>query len=208
MPKKILWRALEIASGPWMERYIPPLAANGWFRSRREARVVDLAGEPLPWITYPAIAFLERRVRPDVSVFEYGCGASTLWWARRVARVVSVEHDAEWARKVAGEAPAHVEITHAPLGDGYRAAPAARAPFDVVVIDGRDRVACVPHAIAALSSEGVVVFDNSNRPEYASGLRALAGAGFASVPFVGMAPSINEESETTVFYRRTNCLGL
>lgn len=50
----------------------------------------------LPWLTYPAIQLLERTVKPTDKVFEFGGGGSTLFWADRVAEIVTVEHDAPW----------------------------------------------------------------------------------------------------------------
>lgn len=65
-----------------------------WKRSRRPgAASLD---QRLPWLTFPAIDFLERAARPTHRVFEYGGGGSTLFWADRVAEVVTVEHSAEW----------------------------------------------------------------------------------------------------------------
>lgn len=49
-----------------------------------------------PWITFAAAAFIESRLSPSARVFEWGSGGSSLFFARRVAAVVSVEHDAPW----------------------------------------------------------------------------------------------------------------
>jgi hypothetical protein len=57
-----------------------PLHDHGWFRSFEEHASVDLNGNPVPFLTYSAVKFLERRIHPEISVFEYGSGASTLWW--------------------------------------------------------------------------------------------------------------------------------
>jgi hypothetical protein len=56
--------------------------------------------EGLPWMSYAAINFLQQTVRDDWSVFEWGVGGSTVFLVQRVGRVVSVEHDAEWADNV------------------------------------------------------------------------------------------------------------
>ncbi|HEV2395265.1 MAG TPA: hypothetical protein VG146_23190 [Verrucomicrobiae bacterium] len=53
-----------------------------------------------PWITFPAIAFLRRRLTPQMVVFEYGSGGSTLFFAQRAGEIVSTEHDPAWAAKV------------------------------------------------------------------------------------------------------------
>ena len=49
--------------------------------------------DELPWITFRAIQWLTRYLRPEMKVFEYGAGGSTLFLARRVRELVSVEHD-------------------------------------------------------------------------------------------------------------------
>jgi hypothetical protein len=79
------------------------LAPNGWFTSLRLGRSVDAAGNPLPWITYPAIEMLKRIDTRDARVFEYGAGNSSIWWAARAREVVSVEYDADWQRFVSQE---------------------------------------------------------------------------------------------------------
>lgn len=188
-----------------------PLRDDGWLRSFREGRAVDAGGRPIPWITYPAIEFLARRVKPEWRVFEYGAGASTRWWAAHVHDVVSVEHDRAWYERVSEGLPANVRLSHVPLEPaGAYAASAAAEPgaYEVIVIDGRDRVNCARASLVGLARGGVIVWDNSDRPGYAEGYALLAAAGFRKVPFIGMIPVHNQKSETGVFYRDENVLGL
>src|SRR3972149_5458066 len=49
-----------------------------------------------PWMTYPAVNWLQRRVRPGMRVFEWGMGGSTMFFLNTGAHVTSVEHDAAW----------------------------------------------------------------------------------------------------------------
>ena len=56
----------------------------------------DKDGNPIPWIAYSAIDFIQSRIKSDMSVFEFGSGASTAWWAKRVKEVDAVENDEEW----------------------------------------------------------------------------------------------------------------
>jgi hypothetical protein len=49
-----------------------------------------------PWLTFPAIDFLEEHVRPGDKVFEYGGGGSTLFFCKKGADVVTVEDNADW----------------------------------------------------------------------------------------------------------------
>ena len=188
-----------------------PLRDDGWFRSFNEQRAIDRAGRSLPYITYPAIEFLLRRVRPDMSVFEFGSGASTLWWAARVASVISCEHNAEWYRAVSANAPRNVTIMYHPLEYGGAYAKAVgefQDRFDIVSIDGRDRVNCALNCLRALKRDGVIIWDNSDRESYEPGYRFLREHDFRRIEFVGMAPIGNERSETSIFYRTGNCLGI
>lgn len=57
----------------------------------------------LPWISYPAIDFLERYLRPEMDVFEFGSGGSTVYFSSRVGSVTAVEEDAKWATLVEAE---------------------------------------------------------------------------------------------------------
>src|ERR1017187_8783871 len=92
-----------------------PLLEDGWFRSYREGASVDASGSPLPWMTYPAIEFIRKRVKPDMSVFEYGSGGSTIWWANQVREVISVEHDRAWFEKVAKRSEEHTSELQSPM---------------------------------------------------------------------------------------------
>jgi hypothetical protein len=64
-----------------------------WLRSAGPEYLLD---EPSPWMTFDAIEVLDAYLRPGMRVFEYGSGGSTLFWAKKQAAVVSVEHDPEW----------------------------------------------------------------------------------------------------------------
>jgi hypothetical protein len=188
---------------------IGPLIEDGWFRSYKEDTCVDAEGNPLPWMTYPAIEFLKKRVQKDMIIFEYGCGESTLWWASKVKEVVSVEHDKDWFGKISYRIPANVNLFCIKLeyGGSYsRKIMEYRDKFDVVVIDGRDRVHCVMNSLEALKSDGIIIWDNSDRGEYEDGYRFLFRNGFKKIAFVGLTPVVNVKSETGIFYREKNCL--
>lgn len=85
--------------------------------------VCRLALDPCyPWLNAGAVRFLDRHLRPDMTGFEWGCGRSTAFVARRVARLVTVEHKEKWRRRVAallaGQGIANVEFRFVPPGDG------------------------------------------------------------------------------------------
>lgn len=61
---------------------------SGWCRSRISGFSQDALGNPIPWLTYPAIEFLKSYVRPGMRILEFGTGASTVWFVRRGCRVL------------------------------------------------------------------------------------------------------------------------
>ena len=186
------------------------LHSSGWFKSALSGLPQDAHGEALPWYSYAAIAFLGPRVTREMTVFEYGSGQSTLWWAARAGSVTSCEHDAGWFARMRGRIPSNVRYEHRALGDGGYAKEitSAEHPFDVVVIDGRERVACARAAAAALTPGGVIVWDNSDRERYASGYAHLQQLGFKRLDFWGMGPVNTDGWCTSVFYRHANVLGI
>jgi spermidine synthase len=80
--------------------------------------------------------------------------------------------------------------------------------FDVIIIDGRDRVNCCKQALAALSKSGVVVLDDSERDFYAPGITFLKKQGFKELVFSGISPGLFYYKTTSVFYKADNCLGI
>lgn len=185
----------------------------GWIRSAEQNEPVDRDGNPIPWITYPALSFLSDRVKPWMRVFEYGAGSSTLWWAERVAQVVSVEHNREWFQMIQRRAPQNARVCWRRLDDDYcRGAEFAveewGGPFNIVVIDGRRRGESARSAVNAISDDGVLIWDNSDRGKYRHGLEELARAGWRRIDFDGLSPLKNEVDRTSILYRDGNCFGL
>jgi hypothetical protein len=205
---------LRLAAEPWRSLIAGQgqdrsyLLTSGWARSFREKAPSAADGEPLPWYTYPAIRFLEPRIRPDFRIFEFGAGNSTRWWAKRAAEVVSREHDAAWAARVReGGGPANVRIDHFEMeSPSYVATP--KGEFQIIVVDGRRRVECARNALPALAADGVIVWDNSDRERYQEGYALLGDKGFRRLDFWGVVPGGVKEISTTIFYRQENCLGI
>lgn len=183
----------------------------GWYRSVELRMPVDNDGEPLPWYTYPLIQFLEPRVGSGWNVFEFGSGNSTLWWSKRVASVMSCEHDPEWFGQMEGKFPPNVTYRLHRLTDAddyIGGAKVTEGPYDCIVIDGRERTQCAKRALSALSANGIFVWDNSDREQYAEGYAFLLEQGFRRIDFWGFGPLNSEPWCTSVFYRQNNCLGI
>lgn len=188
------------------------LARSGWKKSVSQGLPVSEDGAPLPWFTYSAMYFLNDRLSPDMRVFEYGSGNSTLWLAERVKEVVSVEHDPDWYRRMTEvfRSSPQINYQHRDLKTGEYALSITELgrEFDLVIIDGRDRVDSARHSLACLSPKGVILWDNSDRESYREGYDYLLERGFRRLDFFGTGPISSHGWCTSVFYRSDNCLGI
>jgi len=183
----------------------------GWFNSFNAKSAFDKDGNPIPWVTYPFIDFISERIKKEHAVFEFGSGNSTLFYAKHAAIVVSVEHNKDWYDKLVKEKPDNSEMIFCDLvygGDYCKMPIKLEEKFDVIIIDGRDRVNCCKQAINALSASGVIVLDNSERPAYKAGIDFLTKSGFKNIAFSGIVPGLFYRVTTTVFYKEANCLGI
>ena len=205
-----------------------PGSARLWLRSLFAIHDVDdLIGLDLPWWTLESTGLVERFLarRSDASVFEFGSGASTVWLAKRANRVASVEHDPRWVETMALRLISFNNVTlRSPnLGDGltegathserrgwtapdfrpYVAEVASGGPWDLVVIDGRCRVACLHASIPHLKPDGIILFDNSNRRRYRNG---IASSGLVRLCTRGKTVSLPYPEETSLLARRLEWL--
>lgn len=187
------------------------LHSIGWFKAFDQQQAVDQNGQPIPWVTYSFIDFIKPRLHPELSIFEYGSGNSTLFYARHVQRVVSVEHDEAWYRKIVKEKAANAEMIYCLLdtnGEYAKKAASLGEKFDIIIVDGRDRVNCCKHALYALKEKGVIVLDDSERESYQEARSFLQAQGFKELSFSGISPGLFYEKATSVFYKTDNCLDI
>ncbi len=91
------------------------LRRRGWDRSLIDGPV-DVDGNPLPWVTYPALSMLDQLSKSEQRVFEFGAGNSSLWWSSRSSLVVSVDHDEAWITRLAKLRPQNLKLIHKPRG--------------------------------------------------------------------------------------------
>ncbi|MBN7800180.1 hypothetical protein J0A67_04870 [Algoriphagus aestuariicola] len=151
----------------------------------------------MPWITYGAIKKLENILHKNMRVFEYGSGGSTRFFAERASEVYSVEHYHSWYLKVKEELAefSNLHLSWKPgvqLSGSFERAVLDEAKdgidyheyvnsilefpashFDLILIDGRARNACIQNAIGKLKPGGFLVLDNSNRRSYTPSLNLL-----------------------------------
>ena len=178
------------------------LQTSGWLNSILSQRPVNEAGQPIPWLTYPAIEFIESLVRSDWSVFEWGGGSSTLWWSERVSKVHTIEHNRQFHDTIIQQIEPNVTLrlceAHGEYVDAITSSQGG--PFDVIVIDGEERNACARTALQYLKPNGMIVYDNSDRLMYRDGFEFLSGSGLKRIDFFGLIPSYVYKNCTSIFF--------
>jgi SAM-dependent methyltransferase len=183
----------------------------GWTNSIITGNVVDAANNPLPWVTYPFVQFIGERLSNSLDVFEFGSGNSTLYYASKVGRVTSIDHDKFWYDKIKSSMPSNVNLFYCELVDGgdyCDYAVKSKKQYDIIIVDGMERVDCCINNVDALKPSGVVIIDDTERDEYDKATAFLKEKGFKRLDFWGTAPTVYYLKCTTIFYRDDNCLGI
>ncbi len=135
-----------------------------------------------PFLAPGAVRFLDGALPRAGTGLEWGSGRSTRWFARRLARVVSVEYDPAWfaavSRQLEESALTNVDyrliaLEH-PLDEPTRPLydPMPRyvsfvdefpdGSFDFIEVDGHYRQACVAVGKAKLKPGGLLLVDDTN----------------------------------------------
>jgi len=128
-------------------------------------------GDIMPWFTKPFLDQLQQTDLSKMNVFEWGTGWGTIWFAKKCRTVYSVDTEYEWSKAVWTE----LETRTANRGHGYgdyslavRKHPAYAmaglfVDFNIVIIDGENRVECALECYKYLSPGSLVILDNSER---------------------------------------------
>lgn len=201
-----------------------PVSVRGHLRTLAAIHdVTDLVSLDVPWWTYGAIDAVSAHLTAldgTARVFEYGSGASSVWLGRRAASVHTVEHHEGFAEVMVGVIAdaglGDVVRLHVvpPVASSHPVVPSTRrgedgrdyaayvasiddveGEFDLVVVDGRARGACLTQAVRRLAPGGMVLFDDSQRPRYRA---AIEGSGLRVERHRGWVPSLPYPRETAV----------
>jgi hypothetical protein len=188
------------------KKYLKP---KGWFESRYLHQPIDSDMNPLPWFTYSSIHFISQKLSlKPMRVFEFGSGNSTLWFSSRVESIVSIEHETDFYSKILKKLRPIDNVSYElrKLNDNYNQKILEfENEFDIVIIDGRERVQCTKNCIKALKKNGVIIFDNSDRIQYKEAYNYLTEHRFKKIDFRGVGAIGHSEWQTTIYYRNDNC---
>lgn len=138
-----------------------------------------------------ALSLLLRGFNEPMQAFEWGSGASSLYYGTRLpfgSSWQSAEHDPGWYEQSSQAASNwdRITVSHVPperawhdAGDDgdyetfrkYVLFPTKLGrSFELILVDGRARVACMAVAWELLTDDGVMILHDAERPEYIPGI--------------------------------------
>ena len=204
MSERLATAASLVATMPtWRPHHI-----TNWIAAWRGSPGALDAG--MPWLAWSCIDWLEPRVRPGMRVLEFGGGGSTLFFLLRDCVVTTVEGNRSWADELAQRTqpfPGRSDVRFvdsqsgsALLAAAYAAEGRDGAPWDIILVDGAFRRACVEVARGSIAPGGLIIVDNTDLPEYAEVKPELVLPGFRrrvfrSLGFARVKPTTTEVYE-------------
>jgi len=168
-----------------------------------------------------------------MTVFEYGSGGSTIFFSKRVKKMISMEHDRTWYQHVLDilkdnnisnceylisepqpspdsqtgfTSKEYTNMSFEAYVKGIDAFP--DKSFDLVFIDGRARPSCILHSLDKIRPGGFLMLDNSERIYYKQGKELLTN--WEQTDFWGHGPYGAYPWQTSVWrkpfdYVNTKC---
>lgn len=182
---------------------------SGLAHSYKENKPVDEDGSPLPWMNYSVIRFFEERLHQGINMFEYGSGFSTFFYMDKVGKITSLEYDRKWYERIKPKLADNAEIIYQEKdvdGEYCRAIHKSGGKYNMIIVDGRDRVNCVKQALEHAEDDAVIVLDDSQRQRYSEAFDIMKGAGYKVLNFEGLKPTDFGYNRTSLFYKEPNSL--
>lgn len=160
----------------------------------------------IPWMNFEIVSFLKKKLNKEMNVFEFGSGYSTIFFALRAGKIVSLEHNSTWYKNVElllkenNINNVDYKLIEAELIDGESrfegdyldynlfvsedtnfknfkfekyVTEINKFPdkyFDLIVIDGRARPACIFFSLKKIKPDGMILVDNTERDYYLKNL--------------------------------------
>ncbi len=195
-----------------------PNHAVRWLREKSRG-----GGSPLqsglPWIAWKAIDYLERCDFREKVVYEYGGGGSTIYFAQRGAKVITIETHPQWTELILDEVRKQkledkvtlvsFDIIDEDSKRQYLDHILTAGPWDIALIDGDDsaysgrvkfpltRMECVPNVLATMHPGCMVLVDDSWRSGYLSARQSFSAA--KRIAFRGLGPHRPGVTQTDIY---------
>ena len=176
-------------NGYWLYRILRPILKIRYAFFRR-------MNKPAPWLSPTSILFFKKYLKKDMVGAEFGSGSSTLFFAPRISKLYSVEHNEEWYHlineKLTGLNCSNVDYRFVVQNDKsdfvddvfdleekrdfeirrdyvnyFRALNDIQDhSLDFAIVDGRARTECCNEILPKIKKGGILILDNSERKRY------------------------------------------
>lgn len=176
-------------NGYWLYRILRPILKIRYAFFRR-------MNKPAPWLSPTSILFFKKYLEKDMVGAEFGSGSSTLFFAPRISKLYSVEHNEEWYHlineKLTGLNCSNVDYRFVLQNDKsdfvdevfdleekrdfeirrdyvnyFRALNDIQDhSLDFAIVDGRARTECCYEILPKIKKGGILILDNSERKRY------------------------------------------
>lgn len=150
---------------------------------RRKQEQFEKLNPDLPWFVPESTLYIEWLLKPDFVWFEWWSWRSTIWFAKRVKHITSIESRKSWYVLISDK------INEEKLQDkiSYNLAEVINEywfttkdiilytskidsivdkSLDFVIVDGLFRVECIKRCLSKIRPGGIIIFDNSDLPEF------------------------------------------
>ncbi len=167
----------------------------------------------LPWYNFPLINFIQSYIKPQMNIFEFGTGISSIFYAHNGCNIYGVEANIEWLTKVqilAKEKNLSNRISIEFCKKSHEIASyLAKVPqnngcdieFDAIIIDSYNRIECLAEA-KKFYKKGIIILDNSERENLKEAKKVMKN--FDYLHFKGNGLNRDGESESLVFFLGQN----
>jgi predicted O-methyltransferase YrrM len=160
----------------WKPRYILNYTPRYVF-NRTKVLLYEFRYSDHPWLTQQTNQILSTLLRPQDVGLEWGSGRSTLWFAKHIKHLTSVEHDETWYKVVSSALNAanisNVNYSFCKLDKGEKTEKSSyvqvvnafnKESIDFVLIDGVYRDVCANIVLDKyVRPGGIIVIDDANR---------------------------------------------
>lgn len=182
----------------------------------------------IPWIVFDSIDYLNSISFENKSIFEWGSGGSTLFFIKKDANVISVEHNLDWYNLMLKFIPKNQAVSYIytpkketlvkkdaknPFDYYSNIEPGDykeyvtiinRYPdnyFDLILIDGRSRASCIFYSLKKIKIGGIIVVDDTYRDYYFDNMNEYL-KNFKRIDFEGISPLNSHINRTTIFIKQ------
>lgn len=130
-----------------------------------EWQYFDKDGLLMPWYVKPVLDILQEMDLSNLNVWEYGLGASTLYYVRNSKRIDGVDSNEDWIKNVNDTLLDSKLISKSCLKlehekENYVNAIDTGVDYDIIVVDGIYRNECTIKAIQKSKKGTTIILDN------------------------------------------------